>query len=159
MSIISGFKKIFKKEENSENDFKKLKATRAEERKLTMRTENNSSLEHAKDVENAIVREYRDFLSRKITLSMFLESLESLNDKIKEDSILAKSNRLPSVFYNIFTGSGDLKIQRIIAEIIFEQAKQGNSDAIRVAKMLSQLEKEHKTKELLNNAANRILDF
>lgn len=167
MGIIDGLKNIFSKKEqhsfsfekNQELKLKELKPIRKENAPIGIRTEQTANAEHRRDVEESLVRTHRDYLARKINFSTLLDTLNNLKEKMQEDDVLAKSKRLPSTLYGIFTASGELKVQRIIAEIIHSQAIQGNSDAIRIAKMLAQLAGDHVTKDLLSSASNRVVEF
>lgn len=161
MSIMNGLKSFFSKNEknNQELKLKELKPVRTERGQIGMRTEQTINAEHRQDVEEALVRTHRDYLARKINLSTLLDTLNNLKEKMQEDEVLAKSKRLPSTLYGIFTASGEPKVQRIVAEIVYSQAIQGNSDAIRIAKMLNQLANDHVTKDLLNTASNRVVEF
>lgn len=107
------------------------------------------------NVEDSLLQMQRDYLSRKIQLNTLLDALDELRDQIQDDDFIARSKRLPTTLYGIFTATGEPKAQRIIAEIIHAQAVKGNLDAIRIAKMLNQLANDHVTKDLLSRAANK----
>jgi hypothetical protein len=119
---------------------------------LAIRTE---PVEKRINVEDSLLQMQRDFLSRRIQLSTLLDALDDLRDKVQDDDVLARSKRLPSTLYGIFTATGEPKVQRIIAEVIHVQAVKGNLDAIRIAKMLNQLANDHVTKDLLSRASNK----
>jgi len=152
MGLFSGLKKVFVKEE-AEQPMVERRAP------LAVRTEQTQNQDHRKNVEESLVQMHRDYLARKINFDTLMDTLEDLRDKMSDDDILARSKRLPSTLYGIFTASKDLKIQRAIAEIVHAQAVTGNSDAIRIAKMLNQLAGDPVTKDLLSRASNRQVSF
>jgi hypothetical protein len=154
MSLFSGLKKVFGKNEEEEKF-----VPRQEKAPVGIRTEQNQNSDHRRDVEEALVRLHRDYLSRKISIDTLLDTLDDLRDKMSDDLVLARSKRLPSTLYGIFTATKDLKIQRSIAEIIHAQSVTGNSDAIRIAKMLNQLAGDPVTKDLTARASKRVVEF
>lgn len=151
------FGKLFGKEEQPKQDNWE-KSTYPSERKapVGVRTEQTQNAEHRRNIEDALVQMHRDYLGRKIGFDTLMDTLEDLKDKMSDDDALARSKRLPSTLYGIFTATKDLKVQRAIADIIHAQAVKGNPDAVRIAKMLHQLAGDPVTKDLTSRASKML---
>jgi hypothetical protein len=157
MGLFSGLKKAFGKEEAPKQDNWE-KSTYPSERKapVGVRTEATQNSEHRKNIEDSLVQMHRDYLSRRVSFDTMMDTLDDLRDKMANDDALARSKRLPSTLYGIFTATKDLKVQRGIAEIIHAQAIKGNPDAVRIAKMLHQLAGDPVTKDLTSRASKML---
>ncbi len=151
MGLFNKIKNAFSKQE----DFPEERTMRRVSVPVMARTEQSQDADHRKNIEESLTQMYRDFSAKRVTLPTLLDALYDLEGKIKAADPIAKSKQLPSSLYGVFTSTNEIKIQRAIAEIMRALSLQGNSDAIRIAKMLNQLVNDHVTKDVLTKAINR----
>lgn len=159
MGLFSNIKNAFSKDNKKEDEKEKYMNRQAgkdvSRAPVAVRPQQSVNADHRRNVEESLTQLHRDYLARKVSFDTLMDTLDDFKFKIEEDEVLARSKRLPSTLYGIFTSTKDLKIQRAIAQIIHAMSVHGNPDGIRIAKMLDQLAGDPITKDLLSRASKK----